>query len=197
MRRSRLAALLLLPAMVFGLVAPSAATEVERTNHHRAEHTSFSGVYFPAGMPGTGTECPGEWVDPAFCIVEKGSWTELPNGRLQIRDMTVYELAFAWREGQVEPRKTGYDLVVANANLDSSLTGPTWGTWKLHSFDDELLFTGRFVGRFKDGIPAVFFFGKGIEEYEGQRMRGYVNREMNADGNNMFGRITEPRSLPR
>jgi len=197
MRHSRLAALLVLPALVFGLVAPSAATEGERSSHHRAEHTSFSGMYFPAGMPGTNTECPGEWVDPAFCIVEKGSWTELPNGRLQIRDMTVYELAFAWNEGQVEPRKTGYDIVVANANLDSSLTGPTWGTWNLNSFEGDLLFTGRFVGRFKEGIPAVFFFGKGIGEYEGQRMRGYVNREMNADGYNMFGRITEPRSLPR
>ncbi len=195
MRHSRLAALLLLPALVFGLVAPSAATEVERTRSHRAERTSFYGMYFPAGMPDTGTECPGVWVDPAFCIVEKGSWTELPNGRLQIRDMTVFELAFAWRsDGVVEPRKTGYDMVVANANLDGSLTGPTWGTWKLYSFDDELLFTGRFVGRFKDGIPAVFFFGKGTGEYEGQRMRGYVNREMNDDGFNMFGRIVEPRS---
>jgi len=198
MRQSRLAALLLLPALVFGLVAPSAATEVERTRFHRAERTSFSGQYFPAGMPDTGTVCPyGNFVPPAFCIVDGGSSTELPNGRLRIRDMIVFELAFAYSEGLVEPRKTGYDIVVVNANLDSSFSGPMWGTWKLYSFGDVLMFTGGFVGRFKDGIPAVHFFGKGTGIYEGQRMRGSVAREMNADGYNMFGRIVEPRSRHR
>lgn len=207
MRHSRVATLLLLPALLFGLIAPSAATEGEHTSSHKAEHsrphdtgrTDFYGMYFPAGMPGTDTQCPGKWANPAFCIVEKGSWTPLPNGRLRIRDMTVYELAFAFREAedgdeQVEPRKTGYDLVVANANLDNTLSGPTWGTWKLHSFAGELMFTGRFVGRFKYGIPAVFFIGRGVDVYEGQRMRGFVRREMNSDGFNMSGRIVEPRS---
>ena len=73
----------------------------------------------------------------------------------------------------------------------------TWGTWKLHSLEGDLLFTGRFVGRFEDGIPAAFFFGKGTGDSEGQRVREYVDREPNADGYNTFGRIAEPRSLPR
>ncbi len=210
MRRSRLATLLLLPALVLGLSAPSAATEVDHAESHRAEHrqsdkaehresekaehTEFYGVYFPAGMPDTGTVCPGIWMPPALCVIDPGSSSPSGNG-LAIRDMTLYELAFAYRdEGEVEPRKTGYDIVLANANLDASGSGPTWGTWKLYSFDSQLMFTGRFFGRFKNGIPAVFFIGRGTGEYDGQRMRGYVNREMNADGYNMFGRIVEPRS---
>lgn len=114
-----------------------------------AERTEFYGLYFPAGMPGTGTECPHTWLAPAFCIVHMGSWTELPSGRLRIRNMTVFEMAFSWRaeDDQVEPRKTGYDVVKANANVDSSLTGPTWGSWELHDASDQLMFVGTFTFR--------------------------------------------------
>ena len=184
MRHSRLATLLLVPALVFGLAVPSAATG--------AEHTDFYGVYFPAGLPGTNTACPGNWVGPALCVIDPGSWTVLPSGRHRIRDMTVYELAFAWSEGQVEPRKTGYDIVVANANLDASLSGPAWGTWNLYSSDHVLMFTGTFTGKFENGIPAVRFVGEGTGIYEGQHMRGDVGRV--PDPYNMFGQIVAPAS---
>jgi len=191
-RTSRLLVLLLLSALLGGLAIPAAATEAEHTRLPVVERTRFHGLYFPAGMAGTGTECPYLWVDPAFCIVEQGSWTQLPKGETLIRDMLVYELAFSWNDEGVEPRKTGYDMVTANANLDQSLTGPTWGTWKLYNFDSELMFTGRFVGRFKDGIPAVYFSGRGTAIYEGQRMSGFVGREPDANGWNMYGRIVNP-----
>jgi hypothetical protein len=156
--------------------------EVERTNFH--------GLYFPAGLEGTDTECPYTWLDPAFCVIDMGNWTSLPNGRTRIRNMELFELALSWNEDGEEPRKTGYDIVVANANVDATFSGLTWGTWKLHSFDGTLMFTGRFTGKFKNGIPAVRFFGQGTGEYEGQKMAGTVGRV--PDPYNMFGRIITP-----
>ncbi len=155
--------------------------------------TEFLGLYFPAGMAGTGTECPYTWQDPAFCVIDFGSWTELPGGRLRIRDMTAYELAFSWRDdGQVEPRKTGYDIVTVGADLDSSLSGPMRGTWRLYSFDNQLMFTGTFTGAFVNGIPAVQFVGGGTGAYQGQRMQGRIERTLDEAGHNMFGTILEP-----
>jgi hypothetical protein len=188
--------MLLLPVLFLSLVAPSAATAAKPADSPGAVHTDFEGLYFPAGMAGTGTTCPGFWMDPSFCILDPGSQTTLPSGRLKIRGMTLYELAFAYQSGSggqtVEPRKTGYDIVVANANLDSSLSGPTSGTWMLYSFDDTLMFTGTFTGKFKNGIPAVHFVGRGVGVYEGQHMRGDVGRVPNPY--NMFGTIVEPGS---
>jgi hypothetical protein len=184
MRRATLA--LLMAVLWAGSMVPSVAAA-------SAVHTRFEGLYFPAGMPGTGTTCPYTWADPAFCIIDQGSWTPLDGGQLRIRHMTVYELAFSWRVDdptQVEPRKTGYDVVKANANLDASLSGPTWGTWKLYSFDSVLMFSGVFTGSFLNGIPAVHFTGAGTGQYKGQRMRGTIGRV--PDPYNMFGQILEP-----
>ena len=180
----RTSVLALVAALVLTVLVPSAASA-------RSERTDFYGVYFPAGMPGTGTECPEpyEWVDPAFCVIDQGDWDQLPSGRLRIRNMTILELAMAFTDDGPEPRKTGYDIVLANANLDDTLSGPTWGTWNLHSNDGTLMFTGRFTGEFENGIPAVRFVGKGTGIYEGQRMRGEVGRV--PDPWNMFGLITE------
>jgi hypothetical protein len=188
--------MLLLPVLFLSLVVPSAATAAKPADSPGAVHTDFEGLYFPAGMAETGTECPGTWMPPSFCILDPEPYSSiefLPSGRLEIRDMTLYELALAWTsDGQVEPRKTGYDIVVANANLDSSLSGPTWGIWKLYSFGDDLMFTGTFTGKFKNGIPAVHFVGRGVGIYEGQHMRGDVGRV--PDPYNMYGTIVEPGS---
>ena len=161
-----------------------------------AEHDDFFGLYFPAGMPGTGTTCPGVWVDPFFCVLDPldpTNLTVLPSGHIQIRDMELYELALSWNDQGVEARKTGYDIVVANANLDGTLTGPTWGTWNLYSFENELMFSGTFTGMFEDGIPAVHFVGRGTGDYEGQHMYGDIGRVLNPY--NMYGWILEPGSL--
>jgi hypothetical protein len=187
MRYPRVAALLLTSILMLGPAAPALS--------EGAKHAEFYGLYFPAGMPGTGTECPYTWVAPSFCVIDQGSWTALPSGNLRIREMTVFELAFSWRadDAQVEPRKTGYDVVIANAYLDSSLSGPTWGTWSLYSFEDVLMFTGTFTGKFLNGIPAVHFVGVGVGAYEGQHMRGDIGRV--PDPWNMFGVVVSPGSL--
>lgn len=183
MRRSRAMIVFLAGMLVLGLAAPAGAAE--------AEHTGFHGVYFPAGMEGTDSECPYTWVEmPPMCVMAPGSQTALPNGRVFISDMELYELAFAYGgNGAVEPRKTGYDLVVAQAYLDSTFSGPTWGTWSLYSFDNVLMFTGIFTGRFKDGIPKVRYFGEGTGIYEGEIMFGRITRV--PDPWNMFGHILD------
>ena len=68
-----------------------------------------------------------------FCVIDPGYQDLLRSGRLRIRNMEILELAFAWNEDGAEPRKTGYDVVLANANLDGNGNGPTWGTWNLYS----------------------------------------------------------------
>jgi hypothetical protein len=185
MRRSRMAVLFLAAILVLGLAAPGGAVE--------AEHTAFHGLYFPAGMAGTDTECPPPyvWIEmPPMCAKVPFSQTVLPNGRVFISDLELYELAFAYGQGgAVEPRKTGYDLVVANAYLDSTYSGPTWGTWRLYSFSHVLMFKGIFTGRFKNGIPAVHYFGEGRGIYEGQIMFGRITRV--PDPWNMFGHILD------
>ena len=181
------------PVAVQDAVPGSATALASRADPSGAVKSAFHGLYFPAGMAGTGSSCPYTWQDPFFCVIDLGSWTELPSGRWQIRDMTVYELAFSWRDDdEVEPRKTGYDIVVANANLDSSLSGPTWGTWNLYSFTGELMFSGTFTGAFANGIPAVHFVGQGTGIYAGQQMRGDIGRSPDEAGNNMYGWILEP-----
>ena len=195
MRRSRVVMLFLLATLILGLVAPSAGAV--------AEHSRFHGLYFPAGMDGTGTDCPDPYVwneMPPMCVMAPGTQTVLPDGRVLIRDIELYELALAWKSnGAVEPRKTGYDLVIADAILDDTFSGPTWGTWNLWSFgadladpaDDILMFSGIFFGRFKNGIPGVHYFGAGTGTYDGQHMGGIIRRAPNASGWNMFGHIIE------
>src|SRR4030042_2225064 len=128
MRRSRVAMLFLLATLILGLLAPAAGAV--------AEHSRFHGLYFPAGMEGTDTDCPYTWQEmPPMCIMAAGSPAVLPGGRLLIRDIELYELALAWGgRGGVAPRKTGYGLVIADAILDDTFSGPTWGTWNLWSF---------------------------------------------------------------
>lgn len=198
MRRSRFLVLILLGVLVLGLAAPSAGSEGGQGPHSR-----YHGLYFPAGMPGTDTDCPDpyKWQDmPPMCVIDPGTPTVLPDGRVQIREMEVYELALAYRaNGVVEPRKTGYDVVVATAILDDTFSGPTWGTWDFYSFgadpanpaDDFVMFSGVYFGRFKNGIPGVHFFGLGEGIYEGQYMGGFIRRAPNTDGWNMFGQILD------
>jgi len=187
MQRRRAAISCLLSMFLLALTVPTMSAG--------ARHTDYYGLYFPAGMPGTGTTCPYTWIAPSFCVKDQGSWTVLDHGRLRIRDMTLLEYAFAWDApgGQVEPRKTGYDVVLASANLDASLSGPTWGTWMLYSFADELMFTGTFTGSFENGIPAVHYVGQGTGPYEGQHTWGDIGRV--PDPWNMFGQYLEPGSL--
>ena len=185
-------------ALVAGLAFGSS------TARAAAEKTEFRGLYFPAGMIGTGTECPYTVNSLGMCVISAGESTPLADGRLQIRNLVLLELAVSWHaDGTLEPRKTGYDVVVANASVDATFSGPVWGTWELHP-DVGDVFTGTFVGAFENGVPAVRFVGRGTGIYEGQLMQGEIARAVEtppgaatwSDASSNRRRRTDPDTRP-
>jgi len=192
MRRSRAVVLLLLTVLVLALAAPASSAEAPRSFFH--------GVFFPAGMEGTGTECPYTWSEmPPACVIDPGTQTVLGNGRVLLLDQETYWISLAYRrDGTVEPRKTGYAVIVGYGVLDATATGPTWGTWIHYSFgadpedpaDDVASFSGAFIGRFENGVPKVRIFGEGLGIYENELMFGRILRV--ADPWNMYGFVVDP-----
>jgi hypothetical protein len=186
MRIRRIIALCVFSALLVGLFGAAVAAADGRASRH----TSFEGLYFPAGMEGTDTECPGV-IDPGLglCVLEPGEQTPLANGKLRIRGLQGLSVGLSWDTvtGEEEPRKTGLDHVTANVSLDATLSGPMWGTWTFTDFDGNPMFEGRFAGRFINGVPQARFVGDGVGVYEGQLMIGDIGPE--ADPYNMTGRI--------
>jgi hypothetical protein len=191
-----------LPVWVWGslLVLVAALAVAASSAQAGAVQTEFGGLYFPAGLAGTGTACTGTWMPapgPGMCVLDSGQQRQLSGGRLQIRGLVLDERAVSWRaDGSPEPRKTGQDIVVANASVDASFSGPVWGTFTFHPVVGDV-FTGTFTGNFVDGFPAVHFIGHGSGVYEGQVMQGTITREFQAwdgipGGVNMLGRFLEP-----
>ena len=82
-------------AIVMAMVALLALTLAAPAASAKAEHTDFQGLYFPAGLAGTGTDCPvpvsrmgrsrllrdGHGFLDRYC----------PAARIRVRDMVVYE----------------------------------------------------------------------------------------------------------
>jgi hypothetical protein len=185
MQIRRIIVLTVCSGLLVGLLGAAAVADEQAPKHPR-----FEGLYFPAGMEGTDTECPGV-VDPGLglCVLDRGEQTPTATGRLRIRGLEVLSIGLSYDTvtGEVEPRKTGLDYVTANASLDATLSGPTWGTWTFTDFDGNPMFEGRFAGRFLNGVPAVRFVGDGVGSYVGQLMIGDIDRD--PDPYNMTGRI--------
>jgi hypothetical protein len=184
MRHLKLMAMLVLASLFVGLLAPTAVAQ---------ERTRFEGAYFPAGAPGTDTECPGTISDLGLCILEEGVTTVLPNGRVRIKGMQALSIAFSFTtDGDPEPRKTGTDHLTVTAVLDETASGPAWGRWVFRDADGNAMFSGHFIAWFDHGVPSAYFIGKGVGEYRGERMRGRIDPAPNADGFNMFGTVVSP-----
>lgn len=191
MRRSRAVVLLLLTVLVLALAAPASSAEAPRSFFH--------GAFFPAGMEGTGTECPYTWSDmPPACVIDPGTQTVLRNGRVLVIGMEAYWISFGYRsDGSVEPRKTGYVVTVNDTVLDETGKGPVWGTWTHYSFgadpedpaDDVASFSGAFIGSFVGGVAKVRIFGEGLGIYENELMFGRILRT--GDPWNMFGFVVD------
>ena len=69
--------------------------------------------------PFTGTETPCAYLDP-------GTWVDLPNGGRHLRGMISTSTM-----DSTDDRMSGTALIVMNANLDPSGTGPFWGNFTL------------------------------------------------------------------
>lgn len=101
MKSKRVMVLFVLLLIVFTLVGSQSVTA-------RAVRTDFTGV-----------EIMGEEIDP-------GIWDYLPNGAMHLHGQI-----FTATEISTDLRMSGTAIVVMNANLDPSLTGPFWGTYSL------------------------------------------------------------------
>jgi hypothetical protein len=55
-----------------------------------------------------------------------GDWTTLPSGNIKVRGMTL-----VFQDDMSDPRASGTNTVVMNANWDSDATGPMWGTFEV------------------------------------------------------------------
>jgi hypothetical protein len=201
MRRHRLGISVLLSALLLALTVPIASAGATRT--------AFVGFVFPAGYPGTATSCEvfggtfgelGGLAGFSGCILDPGTSMALGGGRTLIRDAVIVDISYAWHSladisGSLpnEPRRTGYNVESFNANLDATLSGPVWGSWKFYSFESELMFTGHVSGRLDQGQFTVRGTGSGVGAFEGQQV--WVDVLPAAPGSpNMTGQFLDPDS---
>lgn len=98
MKRKRIMAWLVLTLLVALLMAPGSAMA-------RAIRVGF-----------TGTEVP-------VALVDEGIWTFLPSGNIHVRGM-----ATKYQEVATDPRMSGLNTAVMNANWGPDFAGPMWGT---------------------------------------------------------------------
>ena len=171
MRRRGVTLSVVLAALLLAMTVPDASAGATRTD--------FVGFVFPAGYPGTGTSCPGTYVSAPLptCILDPGTTASLGGGQTLIRNKLVMDISYAWHtladisSGLPnEPRRTGYVLEYFNANLDSSLSGPVWGSWEFYSFGQEKMFTGHFSGRLDQGQFTTRGNGIGVDDFMTQHV---------------------------
>ena len=170
MRRRGVRLCVVLAVLLLAMAVPSASAGATRTD--------FVGFVFPAGYPGTGTSCAGDYVEAPLpsCTLDPGTTTTLGGGQTLIRNKIVMDISYAWHSfadmGGLpnEPRRTGYVVESFNANLDSSLSGPVWGSWEFYNFSQELMFTGHFSGRLDEGQFTTRGNGIGVGDFENQHV---------------------------
>lgn len=89
-----------------GLVVLVALVLVPASAAATATRVGFSGVEMPLGPP-----------------VDYGDWIELPSGNIHVRGMTSQ-----YQEVATDPRMSGLNTSVMNANWGRDFAGPMWGT---------------------------------------------------------------------
>jgi len=186
MRRRGVTFSVVLAALLLAMTVPAASAGATRTN--------FFGFVFPAGYLDGGASCVanhGTYVKAPLpmCILDEGKTTSRGGGRTLIRNKLVLDISYAWHSvadiasyplAPNEPRRTGYNYEYFNANLDSSLSGPVWGSWEFYSFDGKLMFTGHFSGWLDEGQFTTQGNGIGVDAFMDQHVwldvvPGYVN----------------------
>jgi hypothetical protein len=110
----------------------------------------------------TGTDTRGAVTDPGILT--------FPDGNVHLRGM-VLELHIQ----ATDPRVTGPETVVANANLDAYGAGPVWGTSHLEvDYGGGGIWEGTWNGKIHaDGSESIRFVAHGIAgSVEGLKMSG-------------------------
>jgi len=116
----------------------------------------------------TFTPCEGSFVPDE--ILGFGSWA-YPGGRMHLRGMvTLYDQDMP----DSDPRCSGWNTVVANANWDANGVGPSWGTFHVAP-KDESPFHGGWAGTwtgmsYADGTTSIQVVGHGYGDLDGMQV---------------------------
>jgi hypothetical protein len=116
----------------------------------QATFTTCEGAFIPLGMP-----------DP-------GTWT-YPGGNTHVRGMVAL---YQQDMPNSDPRCSGTNTVITNANWDAYGVGPSWGTFHVvlaeGSSDG---WNGRWTGMsYADGTTSIHVVGSGYGQLEGQQV---------------------------
>jgi hypothetical protein len=99
-------------------------------------------------------------------IVDPGAWT-YPGGNIHVRGMVS-----RYQQTASDPRCTGLNTSVTNANWDAAGVGPMWGTFNMVLEEDGLNgWEGTWTGMsYADGSRSLHVEGRGYGELEGWRV---------------------------
>lgn len=95
--------------------------------------------------------------------LDPGTWT-FPGGNIHVRGMVQLS-----REEAPDPRNTGYNTVVVNANWRPDWTGPMWGTFRLET-DEGGVWEGTWAGRMTEQGSRYHAVGTGFGLYSGMKI---------------------------
>lgn len=96
-------------------------------------------------------------------LVDEGIWMLLPSGNVHVRGMTT-----VYKEVATDPRMSGLNTAVMNANWGPDFTGPMWGTSESVLADSADcagggVWRGRWTGKMNpDGSYSYRSVGRGV-----------------------------------
>jgi len=115
------------------------------------------------------TEITGTEVCHMFNPINPGTWT-FPDGNVHVRGMV-----FLCRDESSDPRETGNIEVVMDANWDSNMLGPIYGTFRTVT-DEGGVWEGTWEGLVTTSGFQYHVIGMGQGRYEGMKIwLDYVN----------------------
>jgi hypothetical protein len=119
-------------------------------------------------------------------VLDWGTWTTLPNGRLQVRGWVLQNY-----DDTDDPRTKGTNIVTINANWDADGAGPFWGTFHLEPDGHDGYWDGSFTGVMPaEGCARIKVVGHGMGQLEGLRVTMWL--EGCGPYSNITGEILDP-----
>ncbi len=120
-----------------------------------------------------------EFTETESCFpINPGTWT-FPDGNIHVRGMVLQ-----CTDTASDPRVSGTNAVVLNANWDANSLGPVWGIWRL--VNEGGVWEGTWEGMMTTSGSQIHIAGAGTGRYEGLKL--WLN-----GGNGAYqGRILDP-----
>ncbi len=120
-----------------------------------------------------------EFAETESCLpTNPGTWT-FPDGNIHVRGMVLQ-----CTDTASDPRVSGSNTILLNANWDANALGPVWGTWRL--VNEGGVWEGTWEGMVTTSGSQIHAAGAGEGSYEGLRL--WLD-----GGNGVYqGRILDP-----